>query len=93
MFNLQLAAEVLTTSGTVADTSGLGQGGLVPVEGGVNMWEKITSGVSSFISGVVTPVASEVSQNEIALAFLAVTFTTLGVRMLRRIISAFGRGR
>lgn len=69
-------------------------GGTVAVEGGgSSMWEKITSGVGNFISGVVTPVASEVSQNEIALAFLAVTFTTLGVRMLRRIISAFGRGR
>ena len=68
-------------------------GGTVAVEGGGSMWEKITSGVGNFISGVVTPVATEVSQNEIALAFLAVTFTTLGVRMLRRIISAFGRGR
>lgn len=61
--------------------------------GGGNMWESITSGVGSFITGVVTPVAEFCTTNGIALAFLSVTFASLGVRILRRSISAFGRGR
>lgn len=62
-------------------------------EGGVSMWETITSGVGSFITGVVKPVADFCTQSEVPLAFLAVTFAALGVRMLRKTIGAFGRGR
>lgn len=61
--------------------------------GGDSMWETITSGVGSFITGVVTPVANFCTSNEIALAFLSVTFAGLGVRLVRRTIGAFGRGR
>ena len=56
------------------------------------MWESITEGVSSFISGVLMPVADFCANSEIALAFLAVTFAGLGVRTFRRTIGAFGRG-
>ena len=61
--------------------------------GGGNMWTTITSGVGSFITGVLTPVANFCTSNEICLAFLGVTFAGLGVRILRRTIGAFGRGR
>lgn len=65
----------------------------LPTEGGGSMWETITTGVGSFISGVLTPVAQFCTQSEVPLAFLSVTFAALGVRMLRRTIGAFGRGR
>lgn len=70
-------------------------GGLlvVPEEGGEGMWETITSGVSSFITGVLTPVTEFCSTNSIVLALLSATFITLGVRIVRRVIGAFGRGR
>lgn len=62
--------------------------------GGVKtMWETITSGVGSFVTGVLTPVAEFCTKSEVPLAFLAVTFVGLGVRMLRKTIGAFGRGR
>lgn len=63
------------------------------VEGGVGMWSTITSGVGSFIEGVLTPVTTVCTTNTIALAFLSATFVGLGVRVLRRVIGAFGRGR
>ncbi len=62
-------------------------------EGGANMWTTITTGVGQFITGVLTPVATFCTQSEVPLAFLSVTFLGLGVRMLRRTIGAFGRGR
>lgn len=61
--------------------------------GGESMWETITSGVGSFTTGVLQPVLSMCSTNPICLAFLSVTFVGLGVRVVRRIIGAFGRGR
>ncbi len=57
------------------------------------MWYTITNGVSSFVSGILVPVATFCTQSEVPLAFLSVTFLGLGVRMLRKTISAFGRGR
>lgn len=62
-------------------------------EGGVTMWKTITDGAGSFIEGIVTPVLNLCSTNEICLAFLSVTFIGLGVRLTRRVIGAFGRGR
>ncbi len=69
-------------------------GGILELpEGGSNMWKTITDGVTSFVSGVLTPVTEVCTSNPIALAFLSVTFVGLGVRILRRVIGAFGRGR
>lgn len=65
----------------------------LPTGGGGNMWETITSGVGSFITGVVTPVMDVCTKSEICLAFLACTFVGIGVRNVRRLIGAFGRGR
>lgn len=66
---------------------------LASAAGETTMWTTITSGVGSFISGVLTPVANFCTQSEVPLAFLSVTFLALGVRMLRKTIGAFGRGR
>lgn len=65
----------------------------LPGGGGSNMWETITSGVNSFITGVVTPVMTLCTTSEICLAFLACTFVGIGVRNVRRLVGAFGRGR
>lgn len=65
----------------------------LPVEGGVSMWKTIGDGASSFIENVLTPVGTFCTSNEICLLFLSVTFVGLGVRMIRRVIGAFGRGR
>lgn len=62
-------------------------------EGGESMWKTITEGVGQFITGVFTPVLNAVADSEVALAFLAVSFFFLGIRGVRRTISAFGRGR
>lgn len=62
-------------------------------EGGFNMWEKIGTGVSSFISDVMTPVGAELVKNEVVLAMLAVTFVGFGIRMIGRAVRSFGRGR
>lgn len=59
----------------------------------IDMWATLTGGVSTFISGILIPVASFCTSNGICLAFLTVTFVGLGVRILRRTVSAFGRGR
>ena len=61
--------------------------------GSEGMWKTITDGVSSFTTGVLSPVMETVTSNPIPLAFLSVTFVGLGVRILRRVIGAFGRGR
>lgn len=53
----------------------------------------IGEGASSFISGVLTPIGEYCVNSEICLAFLAVCFAALGVRVLRRSVGAFGRGR
>lgn len=65
----------------------------LPGGGGGSMWETIGNGANSFITNVLTPVGTFCTSNEICLAFLSVTFVGLGVRMLRRAIGAFGRGR
>lgn len=59
----------------------------------IDMWATITGGVTTFISGILIPVANFCTSNGICLAFLTVTFVSLGVRILRKSIGAFGRGR
>lgn len=58
----------------------------------VKMWETISNGVGSFVSGVVVPLSDFCANNEITLAFLSVTFACLGVRLVRRTVGAFGYG-
>lgn len=61
--------------------------------GTVDMWTTITSGASTFINGILIPVASFCTSNGICLLFLTATFIKLGVGVLKRSIGAFGRGR
>lgn len=46
-----------------------------------------------FLTGVVSPMLKFASTNAVILCLLAVTFMTLGVRILRRIVGSLGRGR
>lgn len=59
----------------------------------VDMWTSITGGVSTFVNGILMPVASFCTSNGICLMFLTATFIKLGVSVLKRSINAFGRGR
>lgn len=73
-------------------SAGGGEQITLPDGGGGSMWDKITSGASKFLTGIVTPVSTEVSNSEIAMAFLSVTFVGLGVGLFKRIVRALGRG-
>lgn len=92
-----LAAAALPSVTAFAEAAGTG-GDITPPAltgggGSSTMWETIGNGASSFVTNVLTPVGTFCTSNEICLAFLSVTFVGLGVRMLRRAIGAFGRGR
>lgn len=50
-------------------------------------------GRSDDFLSLVAKIGDVCVNNEICLAFLTVTFMGLGVRLLRRVIGAFGRGR
>lgn len=68
----------------------MSEGSAVTVD---SMWGTITTGASEFVDGVLTPVFNVCSTNGICLAFLSVTFVGLGVKLIRKVISAFGRGK
>ncbi len=57
------------------------------------IWTSITSVVGKFIEGVLTPVATFVTSNPISLIFLGVSFIGIGIRYMKRVTYAFGRGR
>ncbi len=63
-----------------------------PVSEGVDVIGTVVDRSDDFL-GLVTKIGDTCVNNEICLAFLTVTFMSLGVRLLRKIISAFGRGR
>lgn len=54
--------------------------------------DKIFGGADKFLS-LVTSIGNTCVNNEICVMFLTATFIGLGVRMLRKVIGAFGRGR
>lgn len=58
----------------------------------VSVLDTVAQNADDFI-GLVTKIGDVCVNNEICIAFLTVTFMTLGVRMVGRIIRAFGRGR
>ena len=59
---------------------------------GATVSEQVFSGADNFL-GLVTKVGNACVQNEICMLFLTATFLGLGVRLLRKVIGAFGRGR
>lgn len=56
------------------------------------MWETLTSGGESFISGFLSPTLELASSNAICLAFLTVTFVKLGVKMVKSFSRSLGKG-
>lgn len=68
----------------------LSEGAAEVASGGVS--DKIFTGADKFL-GLVTKVGDTCVNNEICVLFLTATFVGLGVRLLRRVIGAFGRGR
>lgn len=61
-------------------------------EGAATVTDKIFGGTQKFLD-LVTQVGDTCVNNEICVLFLTATFVGLGVRMLRKVIGAFGRGR
>lgn len=66
--------------------------GALLVSEGATVSEKIFGGTQNFLD-LVKQVGSTCVDNEICVLFLTATFVGLGVRMLRKVIGAFGRGR
>lgn len=88
------AAVSMGAMAPVAFASDNQQAGIItdPVQT-ADMWASITGGVGTFVNGILIPVASFCTSNGICLMFLTATFIKLGVGVLKRSISAFGRGR
>ena len=59
---------------------------------GSTLFDTVSANAGDFLD-LVGNVGSTCMNNEICLAFLSITFISLAVRMLRRVIGAFGRGR
>lgn len=57
------------------------------------IWTAVTTVISNFISDVLTPVTQYVTTNPIALIFLGISFVGIGIKYLKRVTYAFGRGR
>lgn len=74
-----------------ASVGGAGEQVTLPM-GGESMWEKITTGAGKFLTGIFTPVSTEIQNSDIALAFLSVTFIGLSVGLFKRFVRALGRG-
>lgn len=81
-----VAATVAATA-PVAFAAEEGGGG-----GGNSVLADVTTNSTSFLS-MVTSIGETCMSNPICVAFLTVTFVSLGVRCLRKVIGAFGRGR
>lgn len=56
------------------------------------MVEQIFSGVGNVI-GVMNEIGTNAASNEICILFMSFTVVGLGMRMFKRLIRAFGRGR
>lgn len=59
---------------------------------GIVIWYSITKGAADFLDGIVVPVLNLLAANPIILLFLSVTFVSLGIGNIKRIIGSFGRG-
>lgn len=57
------------------------------------IWTNVTTGAEKFTNGILAPVMNTIVTNPIPIMFLSSTFIGLGVRIVRKIINAFGRGR
>lgn len=57
------------------------------------IWTAITTVIGKFLSEVLTPVTEFVTTNPLSLIFLGISFVGIGIRYLKRVNYAFGRGR
>ena len=57
------------------------------------MWTAISTTVTSFFTSVRTPVINFATTNPLTLIFLGIGFIGIGIRYMRRVTNAFGRGR
>ena len=57
------------------------------------MWTAISTTVTNFFTSVLTPVIIFATTNPLTLIFLGIGFIGIGIRYMRRVTNAFGRGR
>lgn len=57
------------------------------------MWTAISTTVTNFFTSVLTPVINFATTNPLTLIFLGIGFIGVGIRYMRRVTNAFGRGR
>ena len=57
------------------------------------MWTAISTTVTKFFTSVLTPVINFATTNPLTLIFLGIGFIGIGIRYMRRVTNAFGRGR
>ena len=57
------------------------------------MWTAISTTVTNFFTSVLTPVINFATTNPLTLIFLGIGFIGIGIRYMRRVTYAFGRGR
>lgn len=57
------------------------------------LWTAITTTVEKFLTSVLTPVINFATTNPLTLIFLGIGFIGIGIRYMRRVTNAFGRGR
>lgn len=87
---------ILISAAAGTAEAGGGQLTLPEMEVNANMeaiWTSITTVISSFLTNVLTPVTTFVTGNPITLIFLGISFVGIGIRYLKRVSYAFGRGR
>ena len=57
------------------------------------MWTAISTTVTNFFTSVLIPVINFATTNPLTLIFLGIGFIGIGIRYMRRVTNAFGRGR
>ncbi len=56
------------------------------------IWTSITTVVTKFLT-ILTQIFNFCTGNPLCLIFLGITFVGIGIRYMRRVVGAFGRGR
>lgn len=63
------------------------------IESMEDIFTNVGTVVTKFMSDVLTPVFNTAISNNLCLIFLGVSFVGIGIRYMKRITRAFGRGR
>lgn len=59
----------------------------------VNLMGSVVDGAGSFLTDIFTPVMNTAATSPVCLAFLSVTFISLAVTIVKKLLRSFGRGR